>query len=178
MTSLRNSFIINKSYFILILLYDVMLLKKLHSYTPQEQARARYETRRLGIKSGPCEICGTEPADLHHIDYSNPRRVMRLCHKHHMQTHSQFAKPAPIDWMADIRAATKAIEAARLASRANKLDFLASPPKSVELPRDKARALRCTVSERSREGKASVTTRERSNDGKRKGQVRRGKAVR
>jgi len=48
-------------------------------------------------------------------------------------------------WMDDIRAATKAIEAARLASRSNKLDILAPVPKSVELPRCKARALRVTV---------------------------------
>ena len=47
--------------------------------------------------------------------------------------------------MDDIRAATKAIEAARLASRSNKLDILAPVPKSVELPRCKARALRVTV---------------------------------
>ena len=57
----------------------------------------------------------------------------------------KYAKPAPIDWMADIRAATKAIETARQASRANKLDILAPVCKSVELPRDKARALRVTV---------------------------------
>ena len=101
---------------------------------------------RLGVlKPGPCEFCGESPAEWHHIDYSQPQRVARLCTKHHHQTHSQFAKPAPIDWMADIRAATKAIETARQASRANRLDILAPVPKSVELPRCKARALHVTV---------------------------------
>jgi len=39
-------------------------------------------------------------------------------------------------WMDDIRCATKAIESARRRSRANRLDILASNPKSVDLPRD------------------------------------------
>jgi hypothetical protein len=65
----------------------------------------------------PCEICGAEPAEAHHIDYTDPLRVMWLCHRHHMQTHSQFGRPAPLDWMADIRAAVARIDALRLASR-------------------------------------------------------------
>jgi hypothetical protein len=67
----------------------------------------------------PCEVCGAEPAECHHIDYSAPERVMWLCTAHHKQTDSQFGKPAP-DWMADIRAAMKKIDAARLAGRARR----------------------------------------------------------
>jgi hypothetical protein len=66
----------------------------------------------------PCEICGAEPADAHHIDYNDPLRVMWLCTKHHMQTHSQFGRPAPVDWMADIRAAQARIDQERLRLRA------------------------------------------------------------
>jgi hypothetical protein len=77
-------------------------------------ARAKRDGQ-LALK--PCEICGAKPAECHHIDHSDQLRVMWLCHKHHMQTHSQFGKPAP-DWFEDIRAAMKKIDAARLASRA------------------------------------------------------------
>jgi hypothetical protein len=72
------------------------------------------------LKRQPCEICGATPADAHHIDYSDPLRVMWLCELHHMQTHSQFGRPAPADWMADIRAAVARIDAQRLALRADR----------------------------------------------------------
>jgi hypothetical protein len=55
---------------------------------------------------------------MHHIDYADPERVMWLCTKHHHQTHSQFGRPAPLDWQADIRAAVARIDAQRLALRA------------------------------------------------------------
>jgi len=145
---MHNSFIINKSYFVCPLLYDVMSSNKQRLTTEERLLRQRIRAGmprlvRLGVlEPGPCEFCGESPAEWHHIDYSQPQRVARLCTKHHHQTHSQFAKPAPNDWMADIRAAIKQIESARLASRANRLDFLRCVPKSVELPRDKAGALR------------------------------------
>jgi hypothetical protein len=79
--------------------------------------RAHYHTqKKLGegsLRREPCEICGAEPAECHHIDYADPDRIMWLCKAHHEQTHSQFGKPAPLDWMADIRAAQKRIEAQR-----------------------------------------------------------------
>ena len=72
---------------------------------------------RLGqLCRQPCEICGAQPAECHHIDYADPERVMWLCKAHHAQTHSQFGKPAP-DWFQDIRAALRRIDEARLASR-------------------------------------------------------------
>jgi len=85
----------------------------------RQKERARYETLVM-IKGGdvqrrPCEICGAEPAECHHIDYADPGRVMWLCKAHHEQTHSQFGKPAPVDWMADIRAAQRRIDAYRRA---------------------------------------------------------------
>lgn len=103
-----------------------MPFKKRHNYSPEEMAHARYVTKKMidADEIDPpdaCEICGATPADLHHIDYADPARVMRLCELHHMQTHSQFAKPAPVDWMADIRAAMKRIEAERARLRAARL---------------------------------------------------------
>jgi hypothetical protein len=85
--------------------------------------RARYETQ-VAIRGGEverkheCEICGSRPAHCHHIDYADPLRVMWLCPRCHMQTHSQFGRPAPADWMADIRTAVARIDAQRLALRA------------------------------------------------------------
>lgn len=95
-----------------------MPFKKRHNFTTQQAAHARYLTKKLirDFEIDPpdaCEICGAIPADLHHIDYSDPKRVMRLCRLHHLQTHSQFGKPAPLDWMADIRQALLRIASKR-----------------------------------------------------------------
>ena len=77
------------------------------------------QIRRGDLQRQPCEVCGLEPAECHHIDYSDPERVMWLCTAHHAQTHSQFGKPAP-EWMADIRAAVRRIDAQRLIARADR----------------------------------------------------------
>lgn len=37
----------------------------------------------------PCEICGTEPAQAHHEDYSKPLEVQWLCRVHHLQKHGK-----------------------------------------------------------------------------------------
>jgi hypothetical protein len=90
----------------------------------KQQAR-NYTTHRIAqgeLWRQPCEICGVEPAECHHIDYNDPDRVMWLCKLHHAQTHSQFGKPAPADWMADIRQAQRRIDEARLASRRARAD--------------------------------------------------------
>jgi hypothetical protein len=86
--------------------------------------------KRESIAPQPCEVCGYEPAQCHHIDYSDPTRRMWLCDLHHAQTHSQFGKPAPLDWMADIRAAQARIDAQRLALRAAR--ELAARPTSTD----------------------------------------------
>jgi hypothetical protein len=91
--------------------------------TQQEKAHARYLTRKLVEDGeidvpGVCFVCGAEPAECHHIDYNDPSRVMWLCHACHSAYHSQFGKPAPVDWMADIRTAMKRIDAARASLRA------------------------------------------------------------
>jgi hypothetical protein len=35
----------------------------------------------------PCEVCGYEPAEAHHSDYSKPDEVRWLCRKHHIKIH-------------------------------------------------------------------------------------------
>jgi hypothetical protein len=86
---------------------------------PAAEAAAYHTRKQLKegrLKRQPCEVCGAEPAECHHIDYADPDRIMWLCKAHHAQTHSQFGKPAPVDWMADIRAAQRRIDAQRRAS--------------------------------------------------------------
>lgn len=43
--------------------------------------------RRGLIDRKPCEVCGAEPADAHHTDYSRPLVVNFLCRRHHRQWH-------------------------------------------------------------------------------------------
>jgi len=61
------------------------------------------------------------------------------------QPNNLLRGPQPA-WMDDIRCAMLKIQTARLRARANRLDIRVLPDKSVELPRDKAGALRDTVS--------------------------------
>jgi hypothetical protein len=96
------------------------MTKKVRS-DKQHKEHARYLTS-VAIKGGDverkheCEVCGSRPAHCHHIDYADPLRVMWLCPRCHMQTHSSFGKPAP-EWMSDIRAAVARIDAQRLELR-------------------------------------------------------------
>lgn len=43
------------------------------------------------IPRQPCEVCGAEPADRHHDDYSRPTEVRFLCEYHHGIAHRQAA---------------------------------------------------------------------------------------
>ena len=49
---------------------------------------------RVYIKRGkvlrePCSVCGIEPAEPHHPDYSKPLQVIWLCKPHHLELHGQ-----------------------------------------------------------------------------------------
>lgn len=55
-----------------------------------EQHRA-HQALGYAIKTGkvvrePCEVCGAEPAEGHHEDYSKPLEVRWLCPVHHRAT--------------------------------------------------------------------------------------------
>lgn len=39
------------------------------------------------IPRRPCEICGAEPAHMHHPDYAKPLDVVFLCPSHHRRLH-------------------------------------------------------------------------------------------
>src|SRR5689334_5196676 len=48
--------------------------------------------RRGLVKRRPCEVCGSEPADAHHDDYSRPLEVRFLCRRHHRIFHVHARK--------------------------------------------------------------------------------------
>lgn len=57
---------------------------KMKSLSRSKTARA-IKTGKIVKK--PCEICGKEPADAHHDDYSKPLDVRWLCKPHHYELH-------------------------------------------------------------------------------------------
>jgi len=56
--------------------------EKIKAHRKVRQAIERGEMERQ-----PCEVCGDEPTDAHHEDYSKPLEVRWLCRKHHMEVH-------------------------------------------------------------------------------------------
>lgn len=44
------------------------------------------------IKRLPCEVCGKNPSQAHHTDYSKPYKVQWLCSKHHGECHRKVVK--------------------------------------------------------------------------------------
>jgi hypothetical protein len=63
--------------------------------TQMERYPERCEARKaveIAIRTGkmnrlPCRVCGSEPAQAHHEDYSKPLDVTFLCKKHHDEIH-------------------------------------------------------------------------------------------
>lgn len=52
--------------------------------------------RRGLLQRQPCSICGSEPADAHHSDYTRPLRVKWLCRRCHKAEHRRIgAKHGP-----------------------------------------------------------------------------------
>jgi len=70
--------------------------RKSHPLTEAERRKSitRAYTHVL-LKRGhltrkPCRICGLEPAQAHHPDYNDPRRVDWLCPPHHRAEHDRL----------------------------------------------------------------------------------------
>jgi hypothetical protein len=65
-----------------------------HSELPEparKKANARsylhVYVKRGKIIKAPCEICGSERSEAHHIDYTKPLEVHWLCRDHHLELH-------------------------------------------------------------------------------------------
>jgi hypothetical protein len=43
--------------------------------------------RRGHLERGPCEVCASAQAEMHHDDYHRPLDVRWLCREHHLQLH-------------------------------------------------------------------------------------------
>jgi len=63
--------------------------KRLHPKEVWAQHAMRSAVKRGLLVPGPCEVCGTEPADGHHDDYDRPMEVRWLCRQHHRQEHAK-----------------------------------------------------------------------------------------
>ena len=48
------------------------------------------------IRRAPCEVCGKNPTEGHHFDYSRPFEVIWLCRKHHREIHSKAGSYAAV----------------------------------------------------------------------------------
>ena len=46
--------------------------------------------RRGIVTPQPCRVCGAEPAEAHHPDYSRPAHVEWYCRAHHKAEHSRL----------------------------------------------------------------------------------------
>lgn len=38
----------------------------------------------------PCEVCGCEKSQVHHLDYVDPEAVVFLCQTHHREWHKTY----------------------------------------------------------------------------------------
>ena len=45
------------------------------------------------VKKQPCEVCGSDESEAHHIEYEKPLEVKWLCRKHHHETHMKIRFP-------------------------------------------------------------------------------------
>lgn len=60
----------------------------------------KYRTRNLTnkalkegkLKRGPCEVCGEQRVEAHHVDYDKPFEIRWLCRMHHTKLHAQMKR--------------------------------------------------------------------------------------
>lgn len=64
----------------------------------RHQGRAKSAVHRAigdgSLVREPCEVCGAEPAEGHHDDYSKPLEVRWLCRSHHKRHHAKHPEVA------------------------------------------------------------------------------------
>lgn len=69
--------------------------RKTHPLTVEQKFKANVRSKtKMKIRRGkliklPCQICGDEKSEVHHLDYKNPDLIEWLCLKHHREWHKQ-----------------------------------------------------------------------------------------
>ena len=63
--------------------------RRLHPQKAKTWAATGNAIRDGRLIRQPCEVCGHEPAEAHHDDYSKPLDVRWLCTKHHAEHHKR-----------------------------------------------------------------------------------------
>lgn len=58
------------------------------------------------LKRLPCEVCGTQRAQAHHLDYRRPLHIRWLCFKHHREVHLHVIASNAVDTLQDSRPKT------------------------------------------------------------------------
>jgi hypothetical protein len=70
---------------------EVAARKRAARRTSPEQAKARSDVSNAlkagGLTRQSCEVCGAEPAQAHHDDYTKTLIVRWLCRQHHDEYH-------------------------------------------------------------------------------------------
>lgn len=52
--------------------------------------KATNHALRVGtLTKGPCEVCGEQKVDVHHMNYNDPLDVKYLCKRHHRAWHKE-----------------------------------------------------------------------------------------
>lgn len=59
----------------------------LHPDRIKARAAVNHAIRDGKLVREPCEVCGSEPVEAHHDDYSKPLDVRWLCEQHHEDHH-------------------------------------------------------------------------------------------
>lgn len=66
---------------------------------PNKKQARRITLHAVGegiLKRKNCKVCGKTNAEMHHLDYSKPLKILWLCRKHHCEWHTKHGIPPGI----------------------------------------------------------------------------------
>lgn len=69
---------------------DVAKWREKHPLKASAHQKVRHAIKTGKLIKEPCKICGKEPAEAHHQDYTKPLEVMWMCKAHHEAWHRCF----------------------------------------------------------------------------------------
>jgi hypothetical protein len=92
-------------------------MKNAEKHACRIQTVAAIRSGLIVMKS--CEICGDKKVQVHHLDYSDPMKVMWLCRTHHLEAHGKIAREYKIK---DFASVSLEKEAKQILERLARLD--------------------------------------------------------